>query len=240
MKVVYLFRLDAHGPAEKLLSLAISHSHHIGLQRRQVVDRMNRFEGEMARRLWWCTYLMDRRLAIETGRPFLIQDLNVDIGLPQVMSDDLLTNHRGISRSLHSDDDTGKLPTTVPYLIAMVSYSRVIGKVWEALYGASTSDSTPSPLLKEYLELLITQSQSDLQPEFSYDPQSPTSYRAHGLEWWQIKQQLMMRIVCPLKYSCNYLIFTNSRVAMVIIISSDKKAYAASQRNITLNGAGSC
>ncbi|KAJ5363112.1 hypothetical protein N7541_003956 [Penicillium brevicompactum] len=194
LMVVYLFRLDAHGPAEKLLALAISHSHHIGLQRRQVVERMSRFEGEMARRLWWCTYLMDRRLAIETGRPFLIQDLNVDIGLPQVMSDDLLSNHRGSSRSVHADDDTGKLPTAVPYLIAMVSYSRVIGKVWEALYGASTSDSTPSPLLKEYLELLITQSQTDLQPEFSYDPQSPRKYKADGLEWWQIKQQLMMRI----------------------------------------------
>jgi len=199
VQVVYLFRLDAHGSAEKLLALSISHSHHIGLQRRQVVDTMDTFNGEMSRRLWWCIYLMDRRLAIETGRPFLIQDLNVDVGLPRRMSDELLSKHRGGSHLLPLDDSaTGKSPTTVPYLIAMVSYSKVIGKVWEALYGASTSDSTPTPLLREYLELLITQSQSDLQPEFSYDPQRPGSYKTSGLAWWQIKQQLMMRIVRPL------------------------------------------
>ncbi|OQE12876.1 hypothetical protein PENFLA_c060G04258 [Penicillium flavigenum] len=195
LMVIYLFRLDSHGPAEKLLALSISHSHHIGLQRRQVVEAMNPFESEMARRLWWCIYLMDRRLAIETGRPFLIQDLNVDIGLPRSMSDEWLSKHRGTSHPLQPEDTgTGNSPTTVPYLIAMASYSKVIGKVWEALYGASTSDSTPSPFLKEYLELLITQSQSDLQPEFSYDPQRPGSYKARGLVWWQIKQQLMMRI----------------------------------------------
>jgi hypothetical protein len=162
---------------------------------------MNDFEGEMARRLWWCLYLMDRRLAIETGRPFLIQDLNVDVGLPRIISDEWLTEHQGTSHSLQSQDkDTGRLPTTVPYLIAMTSYSKVVGKVWEALYGASTSDSRPSPLLKEYLELLITQSQGNLQPEFSYDPQRPGSYKARGLAWWQIKQQLMMRIVSLLYY----------------------------------------
>ncbi|CAG8248314.1 unnamed protein product [Penicillium olsonii] len=194
LMVVYLFRLDAHGPAEKLLAIAISHLHHIGLQRRQVVENMSTFESEMARRLWWCTYLMDRRQAIETGRPFLIQDLNVDVGLPQVMSDGELTRHR-VGNSLQPDDtDATKSPTTIPYLIAMVSYSKVVGKVWEALYGASTSNSTPSPLLKEYLELLITQSQSDLQPEFTYDPQSPGDYKSNGLAWWQIKQQLMIRI----------------------------------------------
>lgn len=196
--MVYLFRIDAHGPAEKLLALLISHSHHIGLQRYQVVEKLGIFESEMARRFWWCMYLMDRRLAIETGRPFLIQDVNVDIGLPRTVSDEWLSSHRGRSHMVRTGDThtpNTTSHTTVPYLIAMASYSRVIGKVWEALYGASTAHSSPSPFLNEYLELLITQSQKDLQPEFSYDPHRPGSYKASGLAWWQIKQQLIMRIV---------------------------------------------
>ncbi|OQD79977.1 hypothetical protein PENANT_c041G06254 [Penicillium antarcticum] len=194
MGVIYLFRIDAHGPAEKLLALSISHSHHIGLQRYQVVEKLGIFESEMARRFWWCIYLMDRRLAIETGRPFLIQDVNVDIGLPRTVSDEWLSRCRGTSHLIRADDATiERSHTTVPYLIAMTSYSRVIGKVWEALYGASTAHSSPSSFLNEYLELLITQSQKDLQPEFSYDPRRPGSYRASGLAWWQIKQQLIMR-----------------------------------------------
>ncbi|KAJ6027919.1 uncharacterized protein N7446_003480 [Penicillium canescens] len=193
--VVYLFRIDAHGPAEKLLALAISHSHHIGLQRYQVVEKLGTFESEMARRFWWCIYLMDRRLAIETGRPFLIQDVNIDIGLPRTVSDEWLSRYRETSHLIRADDTASERShTTMPYLIAMASYSRVIGKVWEALYGASTAHSSPSSFLNEYLELLITQSQKDLQPEFSYDPRRPGSYRASGLAWWQIKQQLIMRI----------------------------------------------
>lgn len=198
LMVVYLFRLDAHGSAEKILALAISHAHHLGLQRERVVSAMSPFQSEMARRLWWCIYLLDRRLAIETGRPFLIQDINVDVGLPGNVSDEWLTTHKttqlanGVITSANE-----QIPTSVPYLIAMTSYSRVIGKVWEALYGAATSEATPSPLLNEYLENLTTQSQKGLQKEFTHDPYRGDNYNSEGLAWWQVKQHLMMRIVRP-------------------------------------------
>lgn len=157
---------------------------------------MPRFDGEIARRLWWCLYLLDRRLAIETGRPFLIQDINVDVDLPHQVSDEWL----GISHEAPNQSDmsqTEPVMTSVPYLVAMASYSRVIGKVWEALYGAATSESTPSPLLNEYLEHLITQSQRGIRKEFTYDPHRPLGLMAGSLAWWQIKQRFIMRIVRP-------------------------------------------
>ncbi|KAJ6020413.1 hypothetical protein N7540_005917 [Penicillium herquei] len=201
LMVVYLFRLDAHGSAEKVIALAISHAHHIGLQRERVVSSMNPFQAELSRRFWWCLYLMDRRLAIETGRPFLIQDVNVDVGLPQNVSNDWLTRSQRIlnDASHESHASLGHLElsepgTSVPYLVAMASYSRVVGKVWEALYGAATSESTPSPLLNEYLEHLITQSQRGIQSEFAYDPRHPSETTAGNLSWWQIKQIFIMRI----------------------------------------------
>ncbi|CAI7630251.1 unnamed protein product [Penicillium pancosmium] len=194
LMVIYLFRLDAHGPAEKVLALSISHAHHLGIQRKRMVDAMTPFEGEMARRLWWCIYLLDRRLAIETGRPFLIQDVNVDVGLPHNISDERLEKYRKTLTPVVSDEEVIEGPTMVPYLIAMASYSRVIGKVWEALYGAATSDKTPTTLLNEYLEHLILQSQKCISHEFSYDPLSPSNYDSKALAWWQVKQQFMMRI----------------------------------------------
>jgi hypothetical protein len=164
-----------------------------------VVEKLGIFESEMARRFWWCIYLMNRRLAIETDRPFLIQDVNIDIGLPRTVSDECLSRYRGTSHLIRADDTANERShTTVPYLIAMASYSRIIGKVWEDLYGASTAHSSPSSFLNEYLGLLITQSQKDLQPEFSYDARRPGSCRASGLAWWQIKQQLIMRIISSL------------------------------------------
>lgn len=196
LMVVYLFRLDAHGSAEKILALAISHAHHLGLQRERVVSAMSEFQSEMARRLWWCIYLLDRRLAIETGRPFLIQDINVDVGLPGNVSDEWLTTHKTTQLETRLNTSAkAQIPTSVPYLIAMTSYSKVIGKVWEALYGATTSEATPSPLLNEYLEHLTTQSQKGLQKEFTHDPYHEDNYNSEGLAWWQVKQHLMMRIV---------------------------------------------
>ncbi|KAJ5101148.1 hypothetical protein N7456_007200 [Penicillium angulare] len=195
LMVVYLFRLDAHGSAEKVLALTISHAHHLGLQRNRVVNSMSPFESEISRRLWWCLYLLDRRLAIETGRPFLIQDVNVDVELPHDLSDEWLTiSKERLQHSSMVEIETEPRVTSVPYLIAMTSYSRVIGKVWEALYGAATSESTPSPLLNEYLEHLITQSQRGIKQEFTYDPHNPVGMQARGLEWWQVKQRFIMRI----------------------------------------------
>ncbi|KAJ5772458.1 hypothetical protein N7520_002987 [Penicillium odoratum] len=195
LMVVYLFRIDAHGSAEKVLALSISHAHHLGLHRNRVVEGMTLFDGEMSRRLWWCLYLMDRRLAIETGRPFLIQDVNVDVGLPRNVDDKLLKQSQITTQLYNSDQATAESEmASVSYLIAMASYSKVIGKVWEALYGAAMSDSTPSPLLNEYLEHLITQSQKGIHEEFSFDPHNPGSDETSGLPWWQIKQKFIMRI----------------------------------------------
>ncbi|KAJ6122215.1 hypothetical protein N7512_004680 [Penicillium capsulatum] len=195
LMVIYLFRLDAHELAEKTLALSISHAHHLGLQRNRVVEKMPLFEGEMSRRLWWCIYLLDRRLAIETGRPFLIQDMNIDIGLPRNVSDEWLTSQGATQETSMPENNARSEPNTVPYLIAMASYSRVIGKVWEALYGAATSKSTASPLLHEYLEHFINESQKGIQQEFAYDPFHPAGGNtSRGLAWWQIKQQFMMRI----------------------------------------------
>ncbi|CAL5869127.1 uncharacterized protein PFLUO_LOCUS3355 [Penicillium psychrofluorescens] len=155
---------------------------------------MGTFESEMCRRLWWCIYLLDRRLAIETGRPFLIQDVNVDVGFPQDVSDEWLRICHDSQSSVPNAASGANISSPVPYLIAMTAYSTVIGKVWEALYGASTTESTPSHFINEYLMHLITQSQKEIQREFTYDPYSPTECRTEGLAWWQVKQQLIMRI----------------------------------------------
>ena len=44
-------------------------------------------EGEMRRRTWWATYVLDRMLASELGYPPLIDDLNCDVSLPAGVDD---------------------------------------------------------------------------------------------------------------------------------------------------------
>ncbi|KAB8219308.1 fungal-specific transcription factor domain-containing protein [Aspergillus novoparasiticus] len=200
-QVVYLFRLDANERAEKFLALAISHAHHLGFHRSKVIRRMPVFNDEMIRRLWWSLYALDRRLAIETGHPFLIQDVNVDAPHPQNLDDEWLIRYKEDSKTsneLESDIKTALLKdsiTPIPYLSATIRYSRVVGKIWEAIYGANMTDVIPSSSLLEYLDQLISRAQVEVRPEFSDSHQSepPNLERTNPLRWLT-KQQMLMRI----------------------------------------------
>ncbi|KAL1882364.1 hypothetical protein VTK73DRAFT_1923 [Phialemonium thermophilum] len=44
-------------------------------------------EGEMRRRTWWTLYILDRSLALELGRPVMIDDSECDVSLPAGVDD---------------------------------------------------------------------------------------------------------------------------------------------------------
>ncbi|KAL2197127.1 fungal-specific transcription factor domain-containing protein [Corynascus similis CBS 632.67] len=44
-------------------------------------------EAEMRRRTWWTVYILDRSLALELGRPMLIDDSDCDVALPAAVDD---------------------------------------------------------------------------------------------------------------------------------------------------------
>lgn len=155
----------------------------------------------MVRRVWWCIYLMDRRLAIDTGHPFLIQDVNVDTPLPRELSDDWLTRHRDDpSTNCEVEPDiqaeVARAPlTAVSYLNAMISYSRLIGRVWEGMYGVGRTETAPSFLLRESLEQHIARAQKEIQSEFLQDYNKPLNWKLNSAPWWRTKQRMLMHIV---------------------------------------------
>ncbi|KAJ5208765.1 hypothetical protein N7449_003144 [Penicillium cf. viridicatum] len=154
-------------------------------------------EAEICRRLWWCLFIMDRRLAIETGRPFLIQDLNLDTSLPQELHDDYFHYHQADLNCSHGSALQTEIPTgavtPIPYLTAMVTYSRVLGKVWEGIYSAKNTETPPSPHLCEHLEHLISRAQKDIPPEFIYNPWQRQAQPKPSV-WWLARQQTLMRV----------------------------------------------
>ncbi|PKX88820.1 fungal specific transcription factor domain-containing protein [Aspergillus novofumigatus IBT 16806] len=199
LAVVYLFRLDITAKAEKLLALAISHAYNIGLHRAKVVNNtLSVFEAEMCRRLWWSLFILDRRLAIDTSRPFLIQDLNVDTPLPQDLDNSWLLHHReDLAIRQHVAPQPEKALnniTPIPYLQAMVTYSRVLGKVWEAIYSDPEMNSAPSRPLYEPLEYILFLAQKDIRSEFAYNGSGQWRTQFSSSPWWLVKQQVLMRM----------------------------------------------
>ncbi|KAL5046075.1 fungal-specific transcription factor domain-containing protein [Aspergillus fruticulosus] len=202
LMVVYLLRLDANERAGKTIAIVISHSHQLGLHREAVVSRMPIFESEMFRRLWWCVYMLDRQVSLETGLPFIIQDINVDTTLPLELSDDWLLRYAGCSRTadrLKAEIDTelSTNPVTpIPYLACMIRYSKVIGKVWEVLYRARsmTTDMPSGALTHEYLEHLITAAERQTPHNLAYNASTTLADQATGLVWWQVKQKAILHM----------------------------------------------
>lgn len=160
------------------------------------------FEAEMFRRVWWCTYILDRRLAIDTGRPFLVQDVNTDVPVPLELGEAWLSHHRNTrltSNQLKKEIEIEirrNITTPLPHIAAMVDYSRVVGKVWEAHYGAFDQQSISAPLTTEYLEFLVSSTVRKEPSRVWSGSSEPFHVQFAGMEWWQIKQKMLMRIVC--------------------------------------------
>lgn len=50
----------------------------------------SRVEADMRRRVWWAIYILDRMMSMEQGRPFLIDDSDCDVALPEPFDDHFL------------------------------------------------------------------------------------------------------------------------------------------------------
>lgn len=57
-----------------------------------LVDR-DQFQSEMAKRLFWSAYVMDRSMAVAMGRPLGISDSDVTLPLPRQLTDEQLLQH---------------------------------------------------------------------------------------------------------------------------------------------------
>ncbi|VUC25262.1 unnamed protein product [Clonostachys rosea] len=60
------------------LSLAVRACQEMGLHRKQEMARTTGSQETFQRRLWWCTYALDRFTAAQEGTPFLINELDCD------------------------------------------------------------------------------------------------------------------------------------------------------------------
>ncbi|KAG7116680.1 putative transcriptional regulatory protein C3C7.04 like [Verticillium longisporum] len=202
IRVIYLFRLDATQRATRLLALAVSNAHIIGLHRQSTLDNMPAVASQMYTRSWWSIYVLDRRLAIESGRPYLIQDGNVDTALPLDLSDAWLTRFQSRPEKISQLQREVALElasepiTAIPYIAAMVRYSRVVGKAWELLYGVKSANSTSSPMV-EYADTVLTDLLDTLPPCLTYDPNIPNEVQFASRLRWQVKQTVLL-------YTCTH------------------------------------
>ncbi|CRK31906.1 hypothetical protein BN1723_014571 [Verticillium longisporum] len=118
MLSIYHFHCDEELLAWRLIGTAARTALEMGLHRKQsLVDNFQEtHDRNLAVRLFWCIYALDRRWSFGTSLSFALHDRDIDPELPEP--------GEGFQ-----------------YLSCMVAYGRLCSKVWEALplYGPSTN-----------------------------------------------------------------------------------------------------
>ncbi|KAM0277563.1 hypothetical protein ACHAQH_005682 [Verticillium albo-atrum] len=125
-------------------------------------------EGEMRRRVWWTTYILDRSLALELGRPVMIDDSDCDVSLPAGVDDHYIheggivvppgrepLNHSllaiiNVVRSYSALSKTLAAPVVAPSRLAtfdqtFANYCRSFPPACDAASGASLSPHLLAP-----------------------------------------------------------------------------------------------
>lgn len=145
--------------------------------------------------------MIDRRIALESGKPFLIQDSNVDTALPIDLSDEWMTRFSTrnetmaeLQHEITAEVARDILPSPIPYVVAMIRYSRVAGKAWEVLYGVKAS-SAPTFAMVEYVDTVLCKLLDTAPKNLRYDVDEPYESQFSTCLRWQIKQAVILSTV---------------------------------------------
>ncbi|SPQ27239.1 08af13b7-cebe-4173-9f3f-97b97a1a679b [Thermothielavioides terrestris] len=82
---IALNELNLKSAAWSWLGSAVRVAQDLGLHAEPATASL--IENEMRRRTWWTIYILDRSLAVELGRPMLIDDSDCDVTLPAAIDD---------------------------------------------------------------------------------------------------------------------------------------------------------
>ncbi|KAF8853247.1 fungal-specific transcription factor-like protein [Acephala macrosclerotiorum] len=201
---IYHFHCDEEALAWRIIGQVARMCIELGLHRRDSLFKVVTDEEERsdAIKLFWSIYVLDRRWSFGTGMPFALQDSDIDPSLPEP-----------------------ELP--IPYLNAMIAYSRIGSKVWKSVCSFSP---TPSPTLNiediGYLDYQILQWQKSIPSELQLPTASspPASSRAiHRLQILLYLRANQMRILIyrPVLHSASSIQENPSYAATVVELAKD-------------------
>lgn len=150
---------------------------------------MSSLDSEMFKRTWWCMYVLDRRVSLVLGRPFMIQDNVITVALPRDID---VSTPGSVFDFYHMETESNNI-SLVAYLKVMVGYSRLVGKVWETLFGADSGSKT-SPHIQEYLDSLVHVWMESV-PKFLVCDQNDVHQPPISSAYPLFKQRFLIRLV---------------------------------------------
>ena len=165
----FYFQEDEEVSAYRVIGLATRLCLEMGLHRRQNLSKLFSDEEEVrwAIRLFWSIYVLDRRWSFGTGMPFALQDGDIDPALP-------------------------KPEESVPYLTAMISYSRISAKIWRSSRGLEGGPVEIDPKTIDYLDSQVLSWHDTIPESLRFDPRTDSFHPPPGISRGQRRLHIIL------------------------------------------------
>lgn len=125
----------------------------LGMSRTTTPENIDLLGSEMRKRVFWCTYVMERSVCFALGRPMSVRNADIDLELPLIASDDdlLSTNvsHSGYYRKAPDPWDTSTFVHVVKLRQLNVTIQEVFFPVVKPLLSFSYYHGTRERLRKQ-------------------------------------------------------------------------------------------
>ncbi|KAK6224409.1 fungal specific transcription factor domain-containing protein [Colletotrichum tabaci] len=203
---VYSFMTGDDLQAWRLVGIVARWCLEMGLHQSATVNKTfkDAASRRMAMRLFWCVYTLDRRWGFGAGLPFVMHNFDVDQQLPE------------------PDQD-------VPYLRAMVEYSRIGDKVWATSYNSVRATGAIRDDEVSYLLYRIDQWCEDLPSDLRLHPSQgivspkpvPRSLQRLQLLLHLRANQMKILLLQPFLHSTSSLKANKSKVQLLINLAKD-------------------
>lgn len=116
--------------------LAIRMAIGIDLHRAETIESMDLYHAEMAKRVFWSIYVMDRSMSMTMGRPLGIQDADISTPLPLLLNDAQLREPNAPASP--EGNATAQLYDTSAF-IHMIKMSQISADIYLTFHAAGSS-----------------------------------------------------------------------------------------------------
>ncbi|KAE8453315.1 hypothetical protein EG329_011382 [Mollisiaceae sp. DMI_Dod_QoI] len=160
-----------------LNGMAVRFAIDLGLHRKSYCSTRSLLRSEMKKRVFWSAYVLDRNISVALGRPFSIQDREIDVELPLQLTDQQLL------------EDAPPQETFTPTIFDMSTFNHIIklrqihSKILRKFYpvNALEQDGTQFQESRDQIR-------AELEQWMISTPRyiSPTTATFQSFEWFQI------------------------------------------------------
>ncbi|KAI1375622.1 transcriptional regulatory protein GAL4 [Hypoxylon crocopeplum] len=168
-----------------LSGLALRQCIELGLHRKIPWSKVehNVLKSQMRRRVFWCSYNLDRAVAITLGRPVGINDSDIDVEYPLDIDDENIT----VSGLLAEPRTSNMQPvTTVSSSIHTIRARQIWGRIQGLMYPQIGTESAP-----EMRSMVVQSFRDELKDWLDTAPDQLPSNRAYNnafgsTEWFEL------------------------------------------------------